>query len=573
MNKELLKDLYVQFCQNYHQVDEPWYNSYRGIVNRVKEWRDGHPSGPLDDKELLKSLYWENENGISSEGQSPKSRDSYQKLENDPHFLEACGNLIRNVTDDTIKEFEDAANAILDKKAYLRYHRFVAACSLDYSTTTGDNWFNRVFANLIQSKLLDPPNADVIGWYRRNRWLTQQLDFLCHEDGVECDEFWRNIFIWRILERYFCCSFQSKPQIVKYGPPGTGKTFLARREMETLFALWKVENNRSGAFDEHYLQLQFHPSFGYEDFLEGLRPVQNGEDHTELRLKNGKFKEFCRKAGRWEIDLATLGIYPDNDPEKSYVDLPVSELVSDANAEGKLLSSVDSERKERWEWVFDMVEKGETSSKLGEVLPPYFVLIDEINRAELSRTFGELMFCLEYRGVRGAVSTQYAELNTEKDAMLWMNNEAKFFVPTNVRIIGTMNTIDRSVESFDFALRRRFGWEFVGPNPGVLGSDLEKRMGWLGEGDRSSFVEGWKKLNDAIKTSPLLGPDYQIGHAYLMNLQYTKEEMDGKLEKLRQTVWNNSINPLLEEYLRGAYDKDSQLNPLKEFHNKFFCKS
>ncbi|MFH4238343.1 AAA family ATPase, partial [Acinetobacter baumannii] len=86
-------------------------------------------------------------------------------------------------------------------------------------------------------------------------------------------------------------------------------------------------------------------------------------------------------------------------------------------------------------------------------IPPFFFIIDEINRAELSRVFGELMYCLEYRGVKGSVKTQYANLNTKKTGILELGQTYQFFIPTNIYLIGTMNTIDRSVESFDFALR------------------------------------------------------------------------------------------------------------------------
>ena len=112
---------------------------------------------------------------------------------------------------------------------------------------------------------------------------------------------------------------------------------------------------------------------------------------------------------------------------------------------------------------------------LREALPPYYFIIDEINRAELSRVFGELMFCIENRGPAGAVSTQYAGLNDKETGMVNFGSadegdkaDWRFFVPSNVHIVGTMNVIDRSVESFDFALRRRFVWERDDPDPSVI---------------------------------------------------------------------------------------------------------
>ena len=178
------------------------------------------------------------------------------------------------------------------------------------------------------------------------------------------------------------------------------------------------------------------------------------------------------------------------------------------------------------------------------------------------------MFCLEYRGVDGAVSTQYAELNGEKDAMLRLRGEARFFVPTNVYIVGTMNTIDRSVESFDFALRRRFGWKLVEPDAGVLKMYLSKHEKWIGFEDREKLVEYWSKLNEAISKHPSLGPDYRIGHAYLMGLKYNREQLDGKVSNLRRAIWNDAVRPLLEEYLRGVADMESG-DPMNQFKKIF----
>lgn len=202
---------------------------------------------------------------------------------------------------------------------------------------------------------------------------------------------------------------------------------------------------------------------------------------------------------------------------------------------------------------------------IADLVPPFFFLIDEINRAELSRVLGELMICLEYRGVGGSITTQYSALNTSETGMLRLENGYRFFVPHNVFVIGTMNTIDRSVESFDLALRRRFRWEQVVP-------DIQLLRYHLSEQDRKSEVSGrsWvkladdlKKLNEQIHKEELLGPDYEIGHAYLMNLGY-----DASLRhtEVRENVWEDSIRPLLEEYLRGSGRADKLI---PEFERAF----
>ena len=588
MNVAAIRELYKRICGECHQMDRGWYDDYISITTAVNEWRNAHPTGLLsatEDQNLLQRMLYDDSNGVSDYGQSILGKETFNGLIQYPRFIQAATTFVRDSTHENFLGLQESMREYIvdvaqkNRMPWLRAYRFASACDLELTTVVNGGVFNSVFRGLINTKLLDDPGEQVrnADWYEKNRWLTHQLREALpdsEEDGVDC--YWRNMFVWLLWERYFNTAFQNKPQIVRYGPPGTGKTYVACRDMKFMFTAWQISNGIPAAekFENHYLQLQFHPSFGYEDFLEGLRPVEVFENddqgnplpktkRIELRITNGGFKEFCKTAGRWEIDLVKEKIYPDGNPEKSYLTRKVSDLDSNTEAKNKLLA-----KGEYWQMVFNTPNK---EKNLEEVLPPYFVLIDEINRAELSRTFGELMFCLEYRGVRGAVSTQYAELNTEKEAMIFLGGKAKFFVPTNVRIIGTMNTIDRSVESFDFALRRRFGWKFVGPEESVLSHNLAETMRWLGDGDRRRLINGWKELNMAIKDDPLLGRDYQIGHAYLMDLKYTPESLERSLSKLREAIWNDAISPLLEEYLRGTYDRDNvkETDPLKKFREAF----
>ena len=109
------------------------------------------------------------------------------------------------------------------------------------------------------------------------------------------------------------------------------------------------------------------------------------------------------------------------------------------------------------------------------VIPPFYFIIDEINRAELSRVLGELMYCLEYRGYNGKIKTQYSQLAIKKSSYFFEENgENYFFIPHNVYVLGTMNNIDRSVDSFDFALRRRFSWTEVEPKEKLILNNAPK---------------------------------------------------------------------------------------------------
>lgn len=236
--------------------------------------------------------------------------------------------------------------------------------------------------------------------------------------------------------------------------------------------------------------VQFHPSYDYTDFVEGLRPKKEaGQKEIGFEHKNGVFKEFCEKA-----------ILAKNEAE-----------------------SLQNEKKEAPKFVF---------------------IIDEINRGDISKIFGELFFSIEpsYRGVKGKVSTQYQNLIEEG---LFKDD---FYVPENVYIIGTMNDIDRSVESMDFAMRRRFVFYEI------TAEDSAKAMGI--DYDKSSM----KRLNDAIEKE--FGKDYQIGGAYFKKY---KDRLNDK-EVLKE-LWKHSLKGLIREYLRGRKNVETEL---KNFENIFY---
>lgn len=182
----------------------------------------------------------------------------------------------------------------------------------------------------------------------------------------------------------------------------------------------------------------------------------------------------------------------------------------------------------------------------------YVFIIDEINRGELAKIFGELLFIIDpgYRGRKGKVKTQYQNLVDKGD--VFANG---FYVPENVYIIATMNDIDRSVESIDFALRRRFAWKVIKP---------EDRTDMLSEKlDPDTCAKALKvmtALNKEISSMRGLGSAYQIGPAYFMKLD--KDHYNGDFTAL----WNMHIEVLLKEYLRVFNNADIRLEQFKEIY-------
>lgn len=400
----------------------------------------------------------------------------------------------------------------------------------------------------------------------------------------------------------------SAKNIILRGAPGTGKTYISKQIAASI-----ITDNRETDLDnltEEQKQqvefVQFHPSYDYTDFVEGLRPSLGSDGKMEFVLKDGIFKSFIEKArvdyenyslksektlGKEAIiqniinqflsnSLSNMQVFqtktgnnfnitgfnekyivisiPDND-KANMLQLSLKKLkellISDKKFEsvkdvmeffnGKHHTQKDSYyfsiyKELESDKIIAKKDHNKVEIKKGK-LKKYVFIIDEINRGEISKIFGELFFSLEpgYRGEIGAVSTQYSNLYDETDE--------KFYIPENVYIIGTMNDIDRSVDSFDFAMRRRFRFIEITPN------DRESMLDSLSPEIKKDALNRMNALNKVIAETEGLNENYQIGPSYFLHLK----DIDVK------DLWNDYLQPLLHDYIRGMYNESSLMDSFK----------
>ena len=385
--------------------------------------------------------------------------------------------------------------------------------------------------------------------------------------------------------------------VIFRGAPGTGKSYLAQEIAADIVSdgYYKKYEQLSDEQKKQVEFVQFHPSYDYSDFVEGLRPKVNDDGSMGFELQDGIFKKFIARARKnYEDSLKSREILDKEvsvheamsdffsniefgvdtfetingskftitsaDDEHIYISIPGNATVN------KLCLNTDEIRKmlesgEKFDKIKDITaffgktfatqgysydfaiykairSKKDTGSKTKvkrEELKKYVFIIDEINRGEISKIFGELFFAIDpsYRGRAGEISTQYSNLHT--------NPDEKFYIPDNVYIIGTMNDIDRSVDTFDFAMRRRFRFVELRANERL------DALASLNEDIKEEAIKRMSDLNKAIAEVEDLNENYQIGAAYFMKLKTKGFGFD--------QLWTDYLEPLLSEYVHGMYDE------------------
>ena len=422
--------------------------------------------------------------------------------------------------------------------------------------------------------------------------VVAEAESAAQEELVQQFKGYRNPFSAMLIE--------SKNLIFR-GAPGTGKSYLAKEIAADIIS--------NGYFDDYTLLtdeqkkqvefVQFHPSYDYSDFVEGLRPKVNGDGTMGFELQDGIFKKFVARARKnfedsqksKETVEKELSVQEAMTEFFSSVELGVDTFKTINGNEFTIISVDDSHINIsipgnatvnrisiNQDEVRKMLESGLKFDKIKDIttffgktyatqaysydfaiykaikakkstaskkkakqaeLKKYIFIIDEINRGEISKIFGELFFAIDpgYRGRAGEISTQYSNLHTDPDE--------KFYIPENVYIIGTMNDIDRSVDSFDFAMRRRF--RFV-----ELRADerLEMLASLENEELEAEAIRRMAALNKEIAAVEDLNENYQIGASYFLKLKTLDFDQ----------LWTDYLQPLLQEYIHGMYDEEGIMN-------------
>lgn len=410
--------------------------------------------------------------------------------------------------------------------------------------------------------------------------------------------------------KYSKILLQSKNLIFR-GAPGTGKSYLAREIATYIVSKGKtIKYDDLSADQKKQIEfVQFHPNYDYTDFVEGLRPKINDDGTMGFELKDGVFKRFVTRARRnlenskksdetikkeVGVQQSISAFFSDVkfgldkfktitgneftitnvDDDHIYISIPgnatINKLTLNLDEIRKMLMASDhkfnkvkditdffgkSFAVQAYSYDFAIYKEIKTKkntnlkiSAASEEAKNYVFIIDEINRGEISKIFGELFFAIDpgYRGKSGEISTQYSNLHSDPDE--------KFFIPENVYIIGTMNDIDRSVDSFDFAMRRRF--RFIE----LKASDEERIKEILSDLQDKELIDRainkMTALNKEISNVDGLNDNYQIGAAYFLKLSSVDNDFD--------RLWTDYLLPLLQEYVQGMYDENGIIDRFKK---------
>ena len=565
-----------------------WFENYSNNVEAFASFIMNENSRSNPDRAIQDLLLKRSDNGICHIGSGQFNAEEYQRILQD---WESVYDILKSafeankVTHEDLKNLEDLLNPKLTRYHPQALRRVWCGLFPDRLSSVTEQGILKSNYEIIQRFDSNAPALT-------NDWLTDNLTLMEYFDEkvsfvkprhraiMAMEIYWNSSYFGNnnAMDKYIELLEPNK-NLILTGAPGTGKTKLARKIAEAM-----------GDPDPGFVQ--FHPSYDYTDFVEGLRP---NEDGTFERM-NGVFKQFCADAlssvssgdfdeaySRLLVDLTALespmlvntygsgssSVFGIMVNSKGSLDLFTKSTAKPDPADTDTVALVEPEvefkkngslTKDRirecdsqiyWKGYYKgvyqlLVQKYGLKPGAKDAAKKHVFIIDEINRGELSKIFGELFFAIDpgYRGADNRVKTQYQNLVPPGDPF-----EKGFFVPESVYIIGTMNDIDRGVESFDFAVRRRFGWYEVGAQERIVMLD-EEIPEWADAAKKSML-----KLNEALQDKRIgLSSAYDIGPAYYLKLK----QYNGEFEKL----WKLHIRGILFEYLRGTRDIEDKLDKI-----------
>lgn len=416
--------------------------------------------------------------------------------------------------------------------------------------------------------------------------------------------------------------------IILHGAPGTGKTYLAKEIAKAICG--DAQDIKTLEDSGQFKMVQFHPSYDYTDFVEGLRPDDDGKGNIVFKRKDGVFKEFCKKALKniniseqsdteYQSNLKLETAYQelldkianedidsipirtrdkvakfhqvsdrnsiifkqkDGNPSPNGVSLnrlrklskkfPTIESLENIKNISKDIRDAIGGCNETWYWatlrhLYEMMQDANNDTTKSQVEKEhkknFIFLIDEINRGDMSKIFGELFYAIDpgYRGVDGRIDTQYQNLLKDSGD----DFEDGFYVPNNVYIIGTMNDIDRSVDSMDFAMRRRFQFIEVTAEDRASGMGLKKDENPKADYTTKDAYARMTNLNNCIISKKIgLSRAYQIGGSYFLSNEKDDKGNRIPIKDNFNDLWKYRLEGLLREYLRGEEESviDNKLN-------------
>ena len=467
-----------------------WIPRYREIVEIVRSFRE---SGEDADDELVSKIWQSQDNGIANAGRGTISKNAYEK--NKESFRSLTKQILRSPNSDTfdevvaqLKEIKNDENSGLDKTPHLLVRRAFSAADPERFFTIGtDHDFDRL-ATLLRDRF-----GDVILKDGKDCWIEKNVQLRSYflSKGIPADD----LAVFNTFGDYLYKRLQKESKridqitspneidqspvvqpraaknVILYGPPGTGKTYKLKNEyfpQYTSNAEGQQVDSESSV--QRYEFVTFHQSYSYEEFVEGIRPTLGSEDE-----------------------------------------------------------STDDVSYELKQGVFRRICERARSDRAGN---RYALFIDEINRGNISKIFGELITLIEDDKREGAANELSVVLPYSGDS---------FSVPGNLDIYGTMNTADRSLAHIDTALRRRFTFRELMPEPELLQTTNLK-------GEEIDLSRMLGALNSRIEA--LFDREHMIGHAYF--LRGKGETIDGSE---LPDIFQNKIIPLLTEYFFDDWSK------------------